>query len=200
MIEAHNQLLPASTRLLQPGSRFFRMVDAFAYLDANVPSSTVQDQIKGLTNTVNSQATQIATLQGQVQTLQNQMAGIGPFMIAAVTTGVAITSGTTIFLTSLNLAAGDWDVAGAGYFQASNSAGSDDLRVGINTTSGVLPDGSNGGLAIISTTSGGLVNNLAVGPMRQNLAALTTVYLNIYANFGSGTMQVQGYLRARRIR
>jgi septal ring factor EnvC (AmiA/AmiB activator) len=83
MIEAQNQLLPAATRLLQPGSRFFRMVDAFAYLDANVPSSTVQDQIKGLTNTVNSQSTQISTLQGQVSTLQSQVATLQSQMTTA---------------------------------------------------------------------------------------------------------------------
>lgn len=59
-------LIPASTTVLQPGSRYFRLVDAFAQLDQTLAVDTLNNDITALQASV-------ATLQGQVSTLQSQM-------------------------------------------------------------------------------------------------------------------------------
>jgi hypothetical protein len=60
--------------------------------------------------------------------------------------------------------------------------------------------GDQGGLAIASTTSGGQINNLTCSPLRLNIAASTTVYLGVTAIYGTGNMNVKGFIRARRMR
>lgn len=131
----------------------------------------------------------------------NAAAGhIGEYISATVSTSTALTSNVNTNLTTISLTAGDWDVYGQAYFQASSGAGADDLRVWINTVSATQPTGYAGGLAIESTSSGGLVNSLVTSPLRLNITAATTVYLGVNANYGSGTMNVQGLIRARRMR
>jgi hypothetical protein len=125
---------------------------------------------------------------------------IGELLSSAVTTAVAIATGIAQDLTSIALTAGDWDVVGTGYFQASSSAGTDDLRVWVNTASATQPTGDQGGLAIESTSSGGQINNLVCAPLRVNVAVTTQVFLSVNATFGTGTMLAKGLIRARRMR
>jgi len=125
---------------------------------------------------------------------------VGELVFANWTTNLALTNNVAADILTITLSAGDWDVAGAAYFQASQSSGSDDLRAWVNTVSRTQPPGDTGGLGISSTTSGGLANIVQVPPWRLLSALTNTVYLSCVANFGSGTMNVQGYVRARRMR
>jgi hypothetical protein len=125
---------------------------------------------------------------------------VGEFVSAAVTTAVSLTTGVAHDLTTLTLSAGDWDVVGEAYFQGSSSSGSDDLRVWVNTVATTQPTGDQGGLAIGSTSSGGLINNYTCSPLRVLSATSTLLYLGVNATFGSGTMVAKGFIRARRMR
>jgi hypothetical protein len=125
---------------------------------------------------------------------------IGEYKSIAVTTAVSVANNVATDLTTLTLAAGDWDVVGEAYFQASSSAGSDELRVWVNTVSATQPTGDQGGLAIASTTSAGLINNLTCSPLRVLSAASTLLYLSVNTNYGTGSMLVKGFIRARRMR
>ena len=125
---------------------------------------------------------------------------IGEFWMQAVTTAVPVNNNVAIDLTSLSVPAGDWDIIGEAYFLAGTSAGTDDLRVWVNTVSVTQPTGDQGGLCIASTTSGGQVNNLICSPWRLSIAVPTTIYLSVNANFGAGNMQVKGFIRGRRMR
>jgi hypothetical protein len=125
---------------------------------------------------------------------------IGEFFYRAITTAVPVTNNVPVDLDSGTIPPGDWDIVGEAYFQASTSAGTDDLRVWVNTVSATQPTGDMGGLAIASTTSGGQINNLTCSPWRLSIAVPTLIYLSVNANFGAGTMQVKGFVRGRRMR
>jgi len=158
----------------------------------------VADQITRNTAAINALQSQTGVTDGS----DAQPGQIGEYIFDNRTTAsmLAISSGVPIDLASISLTAGDWDVQGAVYFQGSSSSGSDDLRAWVNTVSATQPSGDTGGLAIISTSSGGLVNMLAVPPIRASGTATTVVYLGCNATYGSGTMQAKGVVRARRMR
>ena len=125
---------------------------------------------------------------------------IGEFVIASQTSPVSVSDNIPTDIISITLTAGDWDIHGYVYFQCSNSGGTDDLRGWINTVSATQPTGDAGGLGIISTTSGGYINTVVIPPVYILSNASTIVYLGCNANYGSGTMTVKGFIRARRMR
>jgi len=125
---------------------------------------------------------------------------IGEYVSASLTTAQSINSGQATDILTLILPPGDWDVIGEAYFQASSSAGTDDLRVWVSTVPATQPTGDQGGLAIESTSSGGQINNLICSPLRVFTASPTTLYLGVNATYGSGSMQAKGFIRARRMR
>jgi cytolysin (calcineurin-like family phosphatase) len=73
-------LIPANTTLLQPGARFFRLSDATQYLDAVDPVTAIQQQLTALQQQVATNAAQQgaedASLQGQINALNNQLNSI----------------------------------------------------------------------------------------------------------------------------
>ena len=127
---------------------------------------------------------------------------VGEYVVSTVTAGSAVTlvNATNTDITSIALSAGDWDVAGAVYFNASSKGASLDMRAWTNTVSVTEPDGTDGGLAIDSTGSGGAVYGLAISPMRLNITAAATVHLGAYCNVSTGTVTAAGIVRARRMR
>jgi hypothetical protein len=125
---------------------------------------------------------------------------IGEYIMANRTINLAVPNNVNTDITSITLTPGDWDVQGAVYFLASSSAGSDELRAWVNTVSVTQPSGNTGGLAIMSTTSAGLTNMLAIPPIRASGATGATVFLSCWTQYGTGSMNVQGYVRARRMR
>jgi hypothetical protein len=166
-------------------------------------SGTAEQRLQQVADQITRNTVAISTMHSGVQDGSSAAPGqIGEFVLANLTAATMIAIGNAVArdLTTITLTAGDWDVAGAVYFQATSSAGTDDLRGWINTMPAAQPAGDTGGLAISSTSSGGLVNFVAIPPLRMNLTQSTTVYLSASADYGSGTMQVKGYIRARRMR
>ena len=95
---AGQRLIPASTTLLQPGSRFFRLADALNFLDQNSYITQLQNQVETL-------KTQVATLQSQVATLQNQLDGVSFGATAgAPAAGPIARIGTTVNAVSYSMA------------------------------------------------------------------------------------------------
>jgi hypothetical protein len=139
-------------------------------------------------------------LMGGPGTTEAQPGEVGELASAALTTAAAVASGIATDILTLVLTPGDWDIVGEAYFQASNSAGSDDLRVWVNSVATTQPTGDQGGLSIASTSSGGLINNLTASPLRVLTPSPMTLYLGVNATYGAGTMQVKGFIRARRMR
>jgi hypothetical protein len=114
-------------------------------------------------------------------------------------TGVSLTSGAVVNVTSVSLTAGDWDVSGVVTFVPAGTTTSTLQQVGTNTTSAtfgplgtqVLSQGSFGS---------GLTQSYVVPTVRYSLAATTTIFLVAEAVFSTSTMTANGFIRARRVR
>src|SRR5215469_789721 len=166
-------------------------------------TGTMEMRLQALADAITRNTVTLSLMREGVLDGSNAAPGqIGEYVFDNRTTAsfLGITSGVSTDLASISLSPGDWDVQGGVYFQGSSSSGSDDLRAWVNTVSATQPTGDNGGLAIMSTTSGGLVNMLPVPPIRASGTVTTVVYLGCNATYGSGTMQAKGFVRARRMR
>ena len=166
-------------------------------------TGTMEMRLQALADAITRNTVTLSLMREGVLDGSNAAPGqIGEYVFDNRTTAsfLSIASGVSTDLASISLTPGDWDVQGAVYFQGSSSSGSDDLRAWVNTVSATQPSGDFGGLAIISTSSGGLVNMLAVPPIRASGTSTTVVYLGCNATYGSGTMQAKGFVRARRMR
>lgn len=69
----NQRLIPASTTVLQPGSRYFRLVDAFAQLDSSQAVTALQVQVGALQTQMATANANISTLQSQMTTVQGQI-------------------------------------------------------------------------------------------------------------------------------
>jgi len=171
-------------------------------------SGAPEQRLQQLADAITDSHNQIAALQAKIgwgvtDGSDAQAGQIGEYVFDNRTTAqlMAVSSGVATDIATITLTAGDWHVYGSVYFQGSTSSGSDDLRAWVNTVSATQPSGDNGGLAIVSTSSGGLVNMLSVPAIRAlGSATSILVYLGCNATFGSGTMQVKGFIAARRMR
>lgn len=127
----------------------------------------------------------------------NAAAGKVGQIITNQNTGVALTSGTPVNLTSITLSAGDWDVFGT--VLLSNSGVNITLSFGgINTVSATLPAFPN--VTRIETQGGTTSMQNAVPSVRFNVTTNTTLYLVGQATFSTGTGTGSGFIRARRMR
>jgi hypothetical protein len=102
---------------------------------------------------------------------------------------VSLTSAAVANVVSLSLPAGDWDVSGDVTFVSGggtlNSVGCGIGGIGVLVNATFPPGATN--------------QQLATAPRRYNVTAATTVWLVALAYF-SGTVSVQGAIRARRMR
>ena len=73
------------------------------------------------------------------------------------------------------------------------------IIVGVNTTSAALPGAPNE-TAIQGALTTGAQQLINTWPARISLPGTTTVYTICLASFGTSTMTVNGYIRARRPR
>jgi hypothetical protein len=116
------------------------------------------------------------------------------------TTGTSITTGTTINATSLSLTAGDWDVECSVVYAPSTGISYTSVNSGVSTTSAsfTIAQGNAGmGFPANTSTSGWTTVTPVV---RISQASTATVYCVANTNFTAGTMTVNGYIRARRVR
>lgn len=114
----------------------------------------------------------------------------------AQTTGTALTTGTTANATSINLAAGTWDISGVCVFNSAASTVLERITAGVATTSGTLgtPDTYQ---QMPEALSGADPFNLEAPLTRVTLANAGTVYLVAQAVFLTSTLTVDGYIKAR---
>lgn len=133
-------------------------------------------------------------------TNDNASAGsVGEYPTATNLTGVSLTSGTASNGASISLTAGDWEVSGMCQFIPAGTTTISSIIVGVNTTSAALPGAPNE-TAIQGALTTGAQQLINTWPARISLPGTTTVYTICQASFGTSTMTVNGYIRARRPR
>lgn len=127
----------------------------------------------------------------------NAAAGkVGQYLSALNNTGNALTSGSSVAITSLTLTPGDWEVDGSVFINV----------VGGNITTAVSGTGTASATSIegfphrtqLILNFGGDIT-FPIPRRRFNVTANTTVYMAILASF-TGTAVGGGFLQARRIR
>jgi len=133
-----------------------------------------------------------------VTTNSNAAAGVVGQIVTSTVTGVAITSGTLTNVTSISLAAGDWDVYGSVQAQTAGTTTTDYTSGGINTTSATLP--AAGLYMVLPAGAAGLLTGGAVPSRRISISSTTTVYLVARISYAVSTCTVAGSITARRER
>ncbi|MDR3448344.1 MAG: hypothetical protein P4M15_01100 [Alphaproteobacteria bacterium] len=148
--------------------------------------------------TVNGNLAFTPTTNGILGTATNDNASSGVVgeYITANASGVSLTSGTATNITSISLAAGDWDVDGNVYFVP--SAVMTNIYAGSNSTSATFPGVNNFSQLHLSFASA-LASSLVIPTQRYSLSSTTTIYLIGQSSFG-GTCTAGGLIRARRVR
>jgi hypothetical protein len=146
--------------------------------------------------------TQVAGIVGTTAANNAAAGSVGEFVTAQQTGNIAMTSGTPINLTSINLTAGDWDVWGL--FASGFSVGGFVAEAALSLVAGTLPPsaGTFGFFyPLLSLTVANIsAYSLPIPISRLSIAAPTTVYLVAQTAFGSGTSSGNGYIAARRVR
>lgn len=124
---------------------------------------------------------------------------VGEYIQNFQTVGVPAPSTVAVNATSVSLTAGDWDVSGLVQFFASGGAAIITEIASISTFSastGVF--GQFTTLAIAHTANAS--DTIATPTVRVNLSATTTVFVVAAAAYPSGTVVVNGFISARRVR
>lgn len=131
----------------------------------------------------------------------NANAGSVGELLTNAATGTNLTSTVVNNVVTLSLTAGDWDVSGTVTFLPAGTTTVSLLQMGLSNTSATLPAANAGAATLLqsSLTTGG-TQIQQVGPVRFNVSTTTTIYLVADATFGVSTMQVNGFIRARRVR
>jgi hypothetical protein len=106
-------------------------------------------------------------------------------------------------VTSISLAAGDYDVWGCVCFTLGSTATMGYLSGGISTTSGALPLNNAGvctraGAGTNATIDVTVDSVITIMPIRLSLGSTTTVYLVARAKFGTSTCKAYGTIYARK--
>jgi len=129
---------------------------------------------------------------------------VGQFISSQVlqASPVSLTTATPANVTSISLTAGDWDVCGNVSFIPGSSVVVTELDGWINSTSATAPDNSL--VASTAFAAAGVVisnnNGFCVPQQRFSLSGTTTIYLSVSSVFSVGTLNVCGFISARRIR
>jgi hypothetical protein len=142
------------------------------------------------------------TTQGIVGTTTNDNAAagyVGEYISSNVAYSSAITTTSNVAanITSISLTAGDWDVFGVCYFEAS-SQNSTYSAGWTSATSAAVPT-PNEYFIVQSTTNQFIAQCLVTPIKRYSLSSTTTIYLGTVAD-GSGTRKACGTIFARRVR
>ena len=144
-----------------------------------------------------------------VGTLTNDDAAagyVGEYVESAVEAGaaVALTNATPVNITSISLAAGDWDIDASFLLTGQSSTNLSYLLGSVSQTTGALDSSA----ATLQGDWYGTVqvfNNispvgLAMAPVRKSLSGTTTIFMVAQAGFTGGTCSGYGIIRARRVR
>lgn len=141
---------------------------------------------------------QVAGLTGTTTNNNVVAGGVGEYF--EVQNSVAdrpMTNGISLNVVSLALTPGDWDVEGLGAIEFSDLGTYTTMTV--STTSLVDPSTATFGSYQLASDEIYFIQ-APTGPIRVSIAANTTVYLVLYAEFVTGTCVGNGGIRARRVR
>lgn len=135
----------------------------------------------------------------------NAAAGsVGEYVSATLAMGSAtsLVTATAKTVTSISLAAGDWDVCGTVGFSPAGGTTITQQIATVNTTTNALQTSpGNGSYAVLSGTHpAGNASVMPTGTSRLSLAATTTVYLVAQSSFTGSTNAAYGFIGARRVR
>ena len=138
---------------------------------------------------------------GIVGTTTNNNANAGAVgeEIKSTGTGVSVTSGTPLNVTSIPLTAGDWEVFGSCAFTPSAGCTPSALIAGANNVSVTLAAAPNNTVQQLAFPAA-LAQAFPFPKQRFSLSGATTIYLVAEAVFSGGTMTATGTIRARRPR
>lgn len=133
---------------------------------------------------------------------------VGEYISSVIGSGsaVSLTTGTPINVTSIILTAGDWDIRGCIDFALQNTTSLTDVRAGINTVTGTLPNSADDTKPFCNYHQaagvGGSGNTftLALPTGRVSLSTTTTYFLVARSDFTIGTNAAYGWIAARRVR
>jgi hypothetical protein len=130
---------------------------------------------------------------------------IGEYFSSTVASGsaVALTSNTSLTVTSISLTAGDWDVSADIAFVIAGTTVVFELVAGVALVPNnvnLLTPGNFTSIPYPATTVANGRASIPVAPIRYSLSATTTIYVSAQASFATSTCSAYGILRARRVR
>lgn len=182
---------------------------AAGVLAVSATTDTELGYVSGVTSAIQTQlnAKQATLTAGQLPgTATNDAASagnVGERVSSAVTAvSVPASGGTYGDLTSISLPAGDWDVTLLAVFIQNGASVTDNVIIGISTTSGNSSTGLVLGDNQASFNNGSTTQNSCCIPVyRMSLSGTTTVYAKMRAaGYSGATPQLYGRLSARRVR
>lgn len=129
----------------------------------------------------------------------------GEYVESIIASGSALSLTTTVnkTVTSITLAAGDWDVSGNVSFASAGGVSITFVEASLSLTTNVVDQtiGRNAQLNQAANVPGAAPSHaLPVGPVRFSLSGSTTIFLVASSTFTIGTMAGYGIIRARRVR
>jgi len=134
----------------------------------------------------------------QAATAINSLLSDGAYAESNITSPISLVSTTPTNLTSLTLAAGDWDVWGNIQYIAGGATTLGEQLAGLSTVSATFgPDNRGYGQFSPADTVGSVV---APSILRVNVTVPTTVYMVGMVSFSPGTCSMTGVLQARLVR
>jgi hypothetical protein len=139
-------------------------------------------------------------------TNNNANAGsVGEYVESVILSGspVSLTTATDTNLTSISLTAGDWDVEGYINYLAGSGTATTNQSAGLTSTSATMPalDSPARTTQLLAVTGNGSTPHTIPSPrVRFSLSATTTIYIVARIGFPSGTVTMNGSIRARRVR
>lgn len=122
---------------------------------------------------------------------------VGEYKKIEVTTNVPCPNSGQVNVATLSLPAGDWDVFGIGFGAFTGTP--QEIFFAVTLTSATIPTGT---LEGCGGMDGAIYNPvIPTGPLRVSIAATTNVYLVGTGTWtGTGSCNLQGFIRARRVR
>jgi len=137
-------------------------------------------------------------------TNDNAAAGSVGEIIESTSGSTSITTATAKTITQITLPAGDWDVWGSILFSPAATTSITQLGACASTTTNTFVGSTNGGMSALyvqaAVVPGTQTPILPAGRMRVSVAVSTIIYMIGFAVFTVSTMNVIGYIAARRMR
>ena len=114
--------------------------------------------------------------------------------------GIAMSTGVTLNITSISLTAGDWEIFGWGGCVGVAGTTYTQFVAAWDTANNTIPENQRGAIFVPSTTINTAQIQMTLPLSRLSISSTTTCYLNVFATFAGSTMKGFGRISARRRR